>query len=197
MTLLTLGLSVACAGEEPEPGASTGGGPGDESATGGGSAAPSTGGTSSGSNPDPELCGGAYPDPCASDRFCLFGTSCGTVGNCTRQPEACDGNYEPVCGCDGVTYSNACEARSQGVSVQNSRECSPSVEQIACGGFRCEPTDYCLDKGEAAAGTRYVCLTIPQECIGSAVCDCVNELASCTNGSSCTESAGIVTRTCK
>ena len=39
-------------------------------------------------------------------------------------PEFCPSVYEPVCGMDGQTYSNACEAESMGVEIHHEGQCS-------------------------------------------------------------------------
>lgn len=38
-------------------------------------------------------------------------------GECNPNHEVCPLNYEPVCGCNGITYGNACEARYVGCVV--------------------------------------------------------------------------------
>jgi hypothetical protein len=51
---------------------------------------------------------------CASTSFCA-GTGCGaSAGHCAVRPVGCATLFNPVCGCDGRTYSNACEAASAG-----------------------------------------------------------------------------------
>jgi hypothetical protein len=44
-------------------------------------------------------------------------------GVCKPIPEICTDDVNPVCGCNGTTYSNACEAAAKGVSVQSQGAC--------------------------------------------------------------------------
>ena len=45
------------------------------------------------------------------------------TGTCTAIPDACDAVLKPVCGCDGKTYGNDCEANTKGTSVRNQGAC--------------------------------------------------------------------------
>ena len=67
--------------------------------------------------------------PCPSGQFCqLENGSCRAKslfwnGVCAPIPEMCSQVMDPVCTCDGVTYSNACEAHSAHENVISDGRC--------------------------------------------------------------------------
>ena len=57
---------------------------------------------------------------------CVASTGC--KKECTKSERnincICNADYDPVCGCDGVTYSNACRAGCEGISSTVKGECN-------------------------------------------------------------------------
>ena len=91
--------------------------------------------------PPPIACGtrgGVMCDPgefCYRDRDPQCGANDGG-GTCITPPSACDAIVDPVCGCDGVTYGNECEAQAQLMSVRfdgpcEAESCEPQDARIA------------------------------------------------------------------
>ena len=71
------------------------------------------------------------PSPCSSNEnceateFCQKAIGqCDQTSYCVEKPSDCAQIYEPVCGCDGITYSSACQAAFAGISISYSTECS-------------------------------------------------------------------------
>jgi len=75
-----------------------------------------------------DVCGGLPGFECGRGEWCDFPDNavCGAVdvlGTCKPRPGACIKVYMPVCGCNGETYGNACEAAAGGVDVAYLGEC--------------------------------------------------------------------------
>jgi len=75
-------------------------------------------------------CGGLIGKSCGSaDSYCDYAiaASCGAgdqTGKCDAKPQFCPALVLPVCGCDGKTYNNSCEANRAGASVASSGACA-------------------------------------------------------------------------
>ena len=67
----------------------------------------------------------------------------------------------PVCGCDGITYSNACVADGAGVTVDHEGECGAPEEPVACDGatgVTCPAGQFCKHAdGACGADVEGVC----------------------------------------
>ncbi|MCA9604249.1 MAG: hypothetical protein KC619_01555 [Myxococcales bacterium] len=72
--------------------------------------------------PCPALC--TRSAECAATEWCdLDGVGCGGSGTCVPRPTACSDPCPGVCGCDGITYCNACDANVAGVEVERNTPC--------------------------------------------------------------------------
>ncbi len=102
---------------------------------------------------------------CGADEYCHYNHNdelkvCNRFDNagvCRPKPSRCIPYSDPVCGCDGATYANACEAASAGANIVSEGACgqpqppqNPSraeercLEDTDCGnGERCAPV--CVD----------------------------------------------------
>lgn len=125
-------------------------------------------------------CGGDAGEACSEAQYCGYGApGCGVDGAggvCRPRPGDCPLVYAPVCGCDGVTYGNACEAHAAGADVASSGECST---ETACGGrtgATCSMEQFCdfARDGCDFADRQGLCRPRPDACpdVFDPVCGC-------------------------
>ncbi|MBM4346393.1 MAG: hypothetical protein FJ100_23705 [Deltaproteobacteria bacterium] len=135
----------------------------------------------------PGKCGGSVPpgdcdvakqSGCAAAEYCQstgIGV-CGGKGVCVQKPEVCTADYAPVCGCDGMTHSNACGAAGAGTNVASQGKCAEPIP-VGCdvaGQTGCAAGQYCKSSAVGVCSGQGTCTVKPQVCaaIGAPVCGC-------------------------
>jgi hypothetical protein len=75
-----------------------------------------------------KMCGGIAAIPCGAGQYCRIDAPMypDKSGVCTVRPQVCPMIYKPVCGMNGKTYGNACQAASDGASVDHAGPCAPA-----------------------------------------------------------------------
>lgn len=76
-----------------------------------------------------KICGGFAGLGCDSTSYCDYDSkaACGAgdqSGTCLAKPDFCPAIVLPVCGCDGKTHNNTCEANRAGITVVASGPCA-------------------------------------------------------------------------
>jgi len=142
-----------------------------------------------------EVCGGFAGIPCPEGEFCKLPVGhccCDFFGICTPIPAACPDVWAPVCGCDGVTYGNECEADAAGMSIEHfgacRQECFTDSDCPAASQFCKFPPGTCGD-----GDVQGLCTERPNACpaIYAPVCGC----DGVTYGNECeADAAGVSVR---
>jgi len=121
---------------------------------------------------------------CSDDATCGAGAFCRSLlgdcaevleGECTDIPATCPGTLAPVCGCDGISYDNACLANAASVGVNHTGLCE--ADQVVCGvgGATCASGQICKrPDGACATDAAGLCEPVPVSCpaLNDPVCGC-------------------------
>ena len=129
-----------------------------------------------GACPAGTACGGTGGATCPTGQFCLppVGTcTAGAEGLCAPIPQVCSKIFNPVCGCDGTTYDNTCNALAASVAINHAGSCEGETVCGGTAGTPCATGSYC-SKAEGACDAEGVCAPILPACpaVIDPVCGC-------------------------
>jgi hypothetical protein len=112
---------------------------------------------------------------CDDSEYCKKASCSAESGHCTARGPECrgvDAVFDPICGCDGITYWNACVIEREGFNVAMAGECTGNNRPTctrAAGGDSCperfhahcyRPVEMCGDPSPTSG----VCWVLPDEC---------------------------------
>jgi hypothetical protein len=119
---------------------------------------------------------------CAHGEFCEGPAgSCSSAdvpGYCVTTPGMCPDVWAPVCGCNGMTYSNDCERQRAEVWLDHRDECESPPTGCSPDGIPCPAMQFCnYPEGDCGlTGTSGTCTYRPEVCplTYDPVCGCDN-----------------------
>jgi len=125
--------------------------------------------------------GGDAAGSCSANTACPKGAYCASAigvcggGVCAPMPLGCPDVEMPVCGCNGKTYGNACDAAAAGVTVKANGACAPNPK--VCGGptaAKCPSKSEMCDLQGCGPGAPGLCVPWLPSCppVNAVVCGC-------------------------